>query len=170
MRKRNSAVVGSLILSLLICWLPVSGDILHLRDGRQIEGTVTETTEATVTIITESGEREYPVSLVDFIERTDSGESPELEAVGESSISAEVENPDSHLVANFRIRGQLRRAHRRHQAGVYRVNANAVRGKLHGRRLGVDRKHAAAGLEQPFTDDRHGRRGFGAVNGDAHNL
>ena len=71
MRRHIRSVLGSLFLSLLICWLPVSGDILHLRDGREIEGTITDRTETTVTIVTESEVREYAMSAVDFIERTE---------------------------------------------------------------------------------------------------
>lgn len=64
---RTSIACFLLILLIGIVGLP---DVLHLKDGTVIYGTVIETTEATVTIVTESGTRVYPMSSVDYIETT----------------------------------------------------------------------------------------------------
>ena len=49
----------------------VCGDILHLKDGTTVSGTVLELTEATVTILTATGStRVYPMASVDYIEKT----------------------------------------------------------------------------------------------------
>jgi len=60
-----------LLFFVLVVWFTVCGDILHLKDGTTVSGTVLEMTEATVTIMTTSGStRVYPMSSVDYIEKT----------------------------------------------------------------------------------------------------
>lgn len=61
----------ALLLFVLAVWVSVCGDILHLKDGTTVSGTVLEMTEATVTMMTTSGTtRVYPMSSVDYIEKT----------------------------------------------------------------------------------------------------
>jgi len=60
-----------LLFFVFVVWVSVCGDILHLKDGTTVSGTVLEMTEAAVTIMTTSGStRVYPMSSVDYIEKT----------------------------------------------------------------------------------------------------
>ncbi len=73
MRVKIPVVITVSILCILTTWLSVYGDVLHLKDGTKVYGTVTETTQATVTIVTASGTRTYPMSSVSYIEREGTG-------------------------------------------------------------------------------------------------
>jgi len=86
-KRVHSAITMFLVFTLLV-WMSASADVLHLKDGGEIEGTVIETTLTTLTISTSTGVREYPISAVDYVERDElgagPGESEEVAGIAES--------------------------------------------------------------------------------------
>jgi len=85
---------------MLVVCVSVCGDILHLKDGTTVSGTVLEMTEATVTIMTTSGStRVYPMSSVDYIEKTQTTTTaPATPSQGQSpTISVQEHKPGDYL-------------------------------------------------------------------------
>jgi len=67
MLKRCSVV----LLILLLVWIAGWADVIHLKNGTTVSGTITEITDSTVTISSpQFGIRTYPLSSVLYIERT----------------------------------------------------------------------------------------------------
>jgi len=60
-----------ILLMLLLVWIAGWADVLHLKDGTAVSGTIIEITDSTVTISSpQFGTRTYPLSSVLYIERT----------------------------------------------------------------------------------------------------
>lgn len=59
----------ALFLCLVVVWTPLAADVLFLADGRQIQGSDIQVGEQTVSIVTESGVEEYPISQLDHFVR-----------------------------------------------------------------------------------------------------
>ena len=64
---RETAAV--FFLSMLIVWGALCADVLHLKDETEVQGTIIETTELAVNVVTASGSRACPISSVSYIER-----------------------------------------------------------------------------------------------------
>jgi len=77
MKREAFSTITVLFLSILLAWVSVSADVLHLKDGTEVEGTVTETTETTLTIVTSTGAREYPISAIDYVDKEEAEAQPE---------------------------------------------------------------------------------------------
>jgi hypothetical protein len=83
MIKKGLFYVGVVVFLLSVIVNFAVADVLHLKDGRKIAGTVLEVTEDIVTIKTQTETRTYAMSQVDYIEwelgnETSTGESIEL--------------------------------------------------------------------------------------------
>lgn len=59
----------ALFVCLAIIWLPISADVLILKDGREIHGSHVQIGEQTISIVTDAGVEEYPISQLDHIVR-----------------------------------------------------------------------------------------------------
>lgn len=84
-----SRSVGVALVLLAIGGTVAMADVLRLRDGQVIEGTISAVTDTYVTIVTDTGTRDYPVVAIESIER---GASIDAADGGGYSSSVEDEN------------------------------------------------------------------------------
>ncbi len=76
----------AVFLCVALIWLPLSADVLFLKDGREIQGSDTQIGEQTVSIVTDSGIEEYPISQFDHVVRETSQPITDNAAIAEPAI------------------------------------------------------------------------------------